>query len=119
VITHVTFQIPREAYESPELDEFMNVLGLEEIPTTYQDAWDCRWFMDVETTMEVHLTAAPMGVEQGLGHLCVVVNDQMYRQLGESKWVERKRPGGWRTWLLGPGGLRVEIQSAMQSSYVG
>lgn len=110
MITHVTYQIPREAYGSPDLDTFMNMLGLEEVPTTYEDDWDCRWFRDQDTAMEVHLTAAPVGVEQGLGHLCVVIPRGRYTALKNSQWCVRAREGGWRAWLLGPGGLRVEVQ---------
>lgn len=111
MITHVTFQIPREAYEDPQLDTFMSLLNMHEIPTTYEDNWDCRWFMDNDSPFEVHLTAAPLGVEQGLGHLCVVVDEVRYQLLKDSEWCVRARVGGWRSWLLGPGGLRVEVQS--------
>lgn len=134
VIDHITYHVPPgtlgDPDVNPELQQFMNSLGLYEIPANdkFEHGWRVRWwkassppnFFIVRTAPALHLVEGetknpndPLGLDgRGdqlvLGHLCISGNLARFEALKTSKWLTRNSGSG-RIWLQFAN-LRVEVR---------
>lgn len=121
---HVTYQVPFATLRDEGLTKFMSVLGLVEVDPSsdiLEEGYDVRWFqlprlsLNFRSTV-IHLCGAETPVRLGLGHICLTgLGVKLFNELRHSHWCEHDsgRPIGsplCRAWLVGPGGLRVEVR---------
>ena len=123
-INHTTYQVPQDVAFSQEMTDFMAMLGLEEMEVDLKidpaDAdYTVRWWVDEQGqrlhVIETTATSEMDPIDQQLGHVCIVgLDPERFEQCITSQWLERYNLNSWlgRCWLVGPGGVRVEVQPA-------
>ncbi len=120
MIDHVAYTVEPmygRSWESvvPELDKFFALLGFTPVTVqddlvdvhAYEQAQEQRWYTD-GGECDVHIVCKE-SLYWGWQHFCVKVERPVFEQCRDSIYLDRDSGSG-RIWLVGPGGIRVEVR---------
>lgn len=121
MINHVTYHVEPGTLSKRDLQSFMSMLGLKEVPPddSYEHGWNVRWFESPLATGYssdviplIHLIETDDGERDSLalGHFCISGRslEPIKAMSAAEGWLERDSGSG-RIWLAF-GGLRVEVR---------
>lgn len=110
MIDHVAYTV--EDALDPELDSFFLLLGFTPMlidDEPFEKLIPQRWYTN-SGECDVHIVQRE-NMDWGWQHLCVnSMTEVQFSACLNSEWCVRARPGSPRIWLVGPGGIRVEVR---------